>query len=482
MNTTKPSENIISSLKKGIGSLSVPITVADAAAKSGLSLLDAKSGLNYLTAEYRGSLSATMDGELLYGFPTGFSKPWEQRERMTELWRKFKKASLGVMKFVVRAWISIVMVAYVVIFALILLALTFSKSSDREDSSSLSGTLMFHALFRLVLDSLFWTFHPFSPFAIGHDDFYDRFGPRKKKTPFYEKVNRFFFGPEKKEIGEQELTKLALQEIRAQRGRIGLFDLMRVTGLSKDEADPFMAKLMLNYEGDVAVSNDGGIFYEFPAIRKSALSETVSSPAPIWYKREPIPPFTGNEASSNFLIAGLNGFNLLMSTVAISNSWTIEKLRYIFTMAKSHIPPELMPPPPEGTPLLLGWIPFIFSIALFLIPVVRGLGRGKLKQEINATNGKRGLLRAILSKLGLGGIKEDTLRQGWTEQAQTKVDEREFTREIIRLGGELELDERDAPVYRFKSLEAEIAALEQARRRASRSEAEVGEVIFNSAK
>lgn len=478
MKTTKPTEKIISSLKQGIGSISVPITVADAAAKSGLSLIDTKSGLNYLTAEYRGTLSATSDGELLYGFPTGFTKPWEQRERMAELWQKIKKASLGVLKFVVRAWISIVMIGYVVIFALILLALTFSKRDD--DSSSFSAG-MFHVLIRLVLDSLFWTFHPFSPFYVGHDDYYDRYAPRKKKTPFYEKVNRFFFGPEKKVLDEQELVKIALQEIRAQKGRIGLFDLMRVTGLSKDEADPFMAKLMLNYEGDVVVSNDGGIIYEFPAIRKSALSETTKSPPPIWYKREPIPPFTGNETSSNLLIAGLNGFNLMMSSIAIANSWTLEKLNYMFTVAKSQVPPEFMPPPPEGVPLLLGWIPFIFSLALFAIPLVRGLFRGKLKQEITATNGKRGLLRAILTKLGLGGIKEDTLRQGWTEQAQAKVDDREFTREIIRLGGELELNERDAPVYRFKALEAELSALDHARKRASDREVDVGEVVFNSA-
>ncbi len=480
MVTTKPTEKILDSLKDALKRVNGPVTIADAATKSGLALHETKDGLNYLVGEFRGTLAATSQGELLYSFPTGFSKPWEQRERLTEMWRKTKKFGLGVMKFLVRAWISIVMVGYVVIFALILIGLTFSKNSDRDEGGS--SSLMFHTLLRLVLDSLFWTFHPFSPFYVGRDDYQDRYRAREKKVPFYEKVNRFFFGPEEKQMDEKEQVKLALQEIRAKFGRIGLIDLMRVTGMSKEEADPFMAKLMLNHDGDVTVSEDGGIIYEFPAMRKTALTERVSPAQPIWYRREPMPPFTGNDTSANILIAALNGFNLVMSTIAISNGWTVEKLHYMFTVASSGLPPQLVPPPPEGTPLILGWVPFIFSSLLFVIPVVRVLFRNQKRREIDAKNGKRGLIRAILSKLGLSGIKEEALREGWVLQAKATPKGKELTTEIIRLGGELEFDDKDAPIYRFRAIEAEMAALESARKSASRDEAMVGEVIFSSGK
>ncbi len=480
--TIKPSEKIIENLKSSLKGISGAVTVADAATKSGISLHETKGGLNSLIAEYRGALSVTSSGELLYSFPTGFSKPWEQQEMLSAFWQKFKKASLGVLKFFVRAWITIVMLGYVVIFALIILALTFSKSSDRDEGhSSLSSTLMFHTLIRMIIDSLFWTFHPFSPFYVGVDPYYRQYG-QAPKMPFYEKVNRFFFGPEEKIVSEEELVKLALKEIRANSGRIGLLDLMRVTGLSKEEADPFMARLMLNHEGDVIVSEEGGIIYEFKAMRKSALTESVSSPPPIWQKREKMPPFTGNQTSSNLFIAGLNGFNLVMSLVAIANGWTIEKFRYMFTIASSNLPPELIPPPPEGVPLLLGYIPLIFSSALFFIPIFRAMFRGQKKKEIDAKNGKRGLIRAILNKLGLGGIKEETLRQSWAELAQAEPNESEFTREIIRLGGEFELNDQSKPIYRFRAIEAELAALEKARHKASSSESSVGDIIFSSAK
>lgn len=475
-----PEQKIVSSLLNSLSTTSGPLTLADASTKSGLSLHETKLGLNYLISEYRGSLAATSDGELLYSFPTGFTKPWHQQEALEKWLKKIKKGFLGALKFIVRAWICIVMVAYVAIFALILIALTFSKSNDREESS-FSGTLMLHALMRLVLDSLFWTFHPFSPFNVMRDDSYDRHRLRKKKMPFYERVNRFFFGPEEKVFDQEEATKLVLQEIRAQKGRIGILDVMRVTGYSKDEADPFMAKLMLDYEGDVLVSEQGGIYYEFVAMRKSAERELSQPVAPIWYNREVLPEFTGNPAGSNMLIAFLNGFNLLMSSVAIANGWTIEKFQYFFAAASNKVPIESLTPPPEGTPLLLGWIPFIFSIVLFMIPIGRALMRPKKRREIENKNGKRGLLRVILSKINPRGIKEDVLKQGWVEQAKAPVDEKEFMREIIRFGGDIQMTDEN-PTYRFEALEAEIKALESAREKASNKEVSVGDVIFSSQK
>ena len=87
-----------------------------------------------------------------------------------------------------------------------------------------------------------------------------------------------------------------------------------------------------------------------------------------------------------------------MSSVAISNSWTLDKLRYIFSIASQRLPNELLPPPPpEGTSLLLGWIPLTFSLALFLIPIIRASLRNKKKKEIDAKNGKRGLFCVILT-------------------------------------------------------------------------------------
>ncbi|MBL4819090.1 MAG: hypothetical protein JKY15_07695 [Deltaproteobacteria bacterium] len=457
-------------LKRSISKPKQALTIADASTLSGLSFNQAERGLMALVAEFRGELIPTEKGELLFRFPTGFRKPWEKKEAASAFWTKTKALALGVAKFVVRAWITIVMVAYVAIFAAILIGLAFSQRSSRDNRGSSFGSFgMLHVLLRVVLDSLFWTFHPFSPFRVGYSG-YSRPRRRDSGEAFYEKVNRFFFGPEEEPEDPMLPKKRVLEEIRAQKGRIALLDVLRVTGMTREAADPFLAKLMLEYDGDVHVSDFGGITYSFPELRKTAghvLSSQVKSPR--WLKRKVLMPFTGNESGSNILVAGLNGFNLFMSLVAIDNGWTVEGLRHMF----AGVPPELIPN--TGAALLLGWIPFWFSLALFAIPVMRWLARPGKQREVNRDNGRRGMLWAVLSRLTPRGISEFILKNGWEQLAGITPTHRQVDKEVIKLGGELDLNmQTGQTAYRFKNLELEVQALEKERTKASHTEADIG--------
>src|SRR5580698_10223068 len=64
-----------------------PLTVADAAARSGLALRDAEAGLTWLSSEYRGQLRVTADGDLVHLFPSGFTKPWEAADARRRFFR-----------------------------------------------------------------------------------------------------------------------------------------------------------------------------------------------------------------------------------------------------------------------------------------------------------------------------------------------------------------------------------------------------------
>lgn len=458
-------------LQKAIKTPQKAFTIADASTASGLSFHDTERGLLALVAEYRGELIPTEKGELLFRFPAGFSKPWETQEALDLFWRKLKKGALGIAKFVVRAWITIVMVAYVAIFAAILIALSFANKSDRDDRGghSFGSLIMFDVLFRVILDSLFWTFHPFSPFN-------NNYGvPRRRDPgmPFYEKVNRFFFGPEEVPGDPLENKKRVLEEIRAKQGRIGLLDVLRVTGMTREQADPFIAALMLEYNGDVKVSEFGGITYSFPELRKTTQTSHVATREPGWLRKKILAPLTGNESGSNILIAGLNGFNLFMSTVAIQNGWTLERLSLMFSGQAPH-----MITGDFGAPLLLGWIPFWFSTVLFALPVIRLLMRPRAQADVNRENGRKGLLLTVLNKLTGHGIKEPVLEKAWENNAGVKPSQSELTREVIKLGGELELNENSGEtLYRFRSLEAEVRALEKERAQAKHSERDVGSQI-----
>ena len=62
---------------------------------------------------------------------------------------------------------------------------------------------------RVVAEALFWTFHPFSPFYRPHEPSWlagGRSRNKRPKIPFYERVNKFVFGPPSEpEVSAQEL-------------------------------------------------------------------------------------------------------------------------------------------------------------------------------------------------------------------------------------------------------------------------------------
>lgn len=475
----------------GHGTKAVPdMTIADAAAKSGLPLWDAERGLHALVSEYRGHLRVTADGDLLFRFPHGLTKPWETRTRLARAASAVGNALLGVARFVVRAWIAIVLVGYVAIFVAILIGLAFARSDDRDRGGGLGFSLI-GGVFRILAEALFWMVHPFSPFA------YTRYGayggawgydepararafakPAEPKVPFYERVNRFFFGPQDPPEDPRAMEKKVVAEIRAQKGRVGLADVMRVTGLPRDEADPLMARLMLEYGGTVDVSEEGGITYRFAEVRKTAANPGVAGearPAPAWARPEQMPPLTGNDFGTNALIVGLNGFNLIMSWFALSAGLTIERVTKLF----SGVPWVELPPP--GTAWALGVVPLVFSIALFVLPLLRALWRPIKARRVARANGRKALVRAVLERVGRGGIAEEELAEAWAKAAGSDPDPKTLTKEVAALGGDVDLTRVEEGVrYRFPELEIEAKAVQAEREAAAEEEARVGRVIYSS--
>ncbi|HEY2509966.1 MAG TPA: hypothetical protein VGI39_03895, partial [Polyangiaceae bacterium] len=467
-----------------------PLTLADAATESGLALRDAERGLHWLTSEYRGHLRVTEDGDLLFLFPTGFSKPWQTKDAFDRALAGAGRFFLGAARFVVRAWLTIVLVSYAAVFLALIFGLAFARqgNDDRRDRGGLPGGEIAYVLFRVLGDALFWTFHPFSPMNVGYGYGYgygygamdDRRPARRAasrdETPFYERVNRFFFGPTPPPEDPRENERKILSVIRDKKGRIGLSDVMRVTGLPREKADPLMARLMLDYEGDVEVSDDGGIFYRFAALRKTALDDVPEHAAPAaWTKPKTLPPLTGNTGGANFAIILLNGFNLVMSLFALDAGMTLERLGYLF----SRVPDAPIPPP--GTPLVLGVIPLVMSIALFALPISRAVLRPLRARKVAHENARLAVLRTVLSKVeAKQPVTDAALTEAWTRAAGSAPASKEITREVVALGGDAQIEESGEVRYRFVDLETEEAALEADRAAAADEEKKVGKVIFAS--
>jgi hypothetical protein len=492
---TPPSTAI---LENALADFRGDLTVADAATRSGLPLREAEGALRGLAAEYGGHLSATSKGELIYSFPGGLTRPPETR-LLRRAGRALVKFAAGALRLVVRAWVSVVLVGYALAFVAILLGLAFRGGDDRDDRSPLDGV---GSVLRMVAEALFWTFHPFSPVSFGREPYWLNDQPRRRTAavPFYERVNRFVFGPPAPKLDPRESERQVLAEIRRNKGRISPADVMRITGCSRPAAEQQLLRLMVDYEGDLTVSESGAILYSFADLRATAGqggSEATGSAggggrasaaarevavAPAWRQRAELPPLTGNTAGSNALFAAINGFNLLASGYVLANGLTLERLAALFTQLGAREPMPL--PPVDGLPLVLGAIPLAFSVALFALPVLRLLRRPGEARRVERDNGWRGLLRLVLDRTPADFRAEyprEEVARAWAVSAGRAATERELDDAVRRLGGEVELAEDGTLVYRFAIMGAEVEALQGERQRAADSEAFAGDVVFSSA-
>jgi hypothetical protein len=446
------------------------LTVADAAARTGLALRDAETGLFHLSSQYQGHLKATTEGEVLFSFPAGFRKPegglWKRAARAVG------RAVAGVGRFIIRAWVSVVLVGYALILLALLIAL--AAKDDRDGAGDALGVV-----FRIIAEALFWTFHPFSPVIWETEPAWTRLrGRREKKVPFYEKVNRFVFGPPPPKVNEQARDALLVTEIRRLEGRVGPADLMRVAGGSRAEAEALLCRLVVDHEGKLEVSDDGAVVYQFAALRKTTGVRDLAAPAPIWTDRVPVPRLTGNGAGTNLFLGLVNGFNLTVGGIALANGLTIERVLQILAQRAGEVAP-VAAPVATGFPLFFGAIPFGFSAALFALPAARLLTHGRKVRRAARENGRRGMLSAVVG--GREVVPAGDLRKAWTTAGGPELTEAALTDEVRRLGGEPDVDETTGTlVYRFEDLAREAKALSAERKAAPAAERLVGEVLFSS--
>jgi hypothetical protein len=466
------------------------LTVADAAARSGLPLRDAEEGLRALAADLGGHLAATSKGELVYSFPRGLVRPPERRLSRRAA-RALARAARGAGRFVVRAWVSVVFVGYAAVF----LALAIAWSLRSEDDSP---SVAIHLVLRALAEALFWTFHPFSPVYVGHEPrwLHPHDGRRRAqpKLPFYERVNRFVFGPPPAETDPRDEERRLLAEIRRCKGRIGAGDVMRVTGLPREDAERRLLRLVVDYDGEIEVSDEGALVYRFSGLRTTAAAgvqglqgvrgpnddERRLAPAPVWSEAAALRPLTGNGGGTNVAFSLVNGFNLAASGFALAEGLTLERVGALVARAGERAA-EVPLPPADGLPLALGLVPFAFSLLLFALPLGRALRRPAERRRVAHENGWRALLRLTLSERGRPELEEEELRRAWRQATGRDPKEAELRAAVQRAGGEPDLREDGRMIYRFEALAREQAALEAQRRAASADEAHAGEVVFSSA-
>jgi hypothetical protein len=476
-----PAVEAAEALRAQLGGHKGDLTVADAAAKGGLSLRAAEQGLFALMETYPSNLRATDTGELLFSFPKGLDVPRQSQSRWRKLWKKVSGAARAAGRFILRAWISVVMIGYALLFLAIMIGLLVASLSGNRDGDGdgivSGGGEILYVLFRVITEALFWTFHPGLTWDTGyrHRPARSKIGKKKKKDiAFYEKVNRFVFGPPPPTEDPRERERQLLAFVRSHKGRIGLTDVLRLTGLPREAAEPVLARLMLDYEGEVNVSDDGGITYEFPKLRVSAGATKSGAVDFELDDRVPLPALTGNTGGANFLVGALNLFNVVAAAAALALGITVAD---VFNLI-SQIPPQ-----PDGIAWVLGAVPLFFSLAIFAMPLWRAFRRPAQKKKVAQENGRRALTERVLAMLRFksgedASFSEEDLKEAFRDGAGDAPSEKELQRHVVELGGDLDVEESGRALYRFRDLEAEVAALQAERAAADDAEMGAGQVVY----
>ncbi len=464
----------IATIRESLNNAAGSFTLGDIAEQTGLSFVRAEKALFALLKVHPGSVGATDKGELLFDFPKGVhvkrpeQTPWYRfKTWASNTWDTLTRTAL-------RVWISVVMVFYALAFlAIIIGAFVAAQNNDSDVDVDLGDVL--GGVFRVIMEAFYWSYHPFSPFnSYGYGR--RRYGKKVKEGPsFYEKVNRFVFGPPKDEAKAELLEAVLISQIRSNAGLMTLSRAMSHTMLSRESTKVLLADLMVKYDGEVSVSEKGGIVYVFESLARKAQGETQQKPDTIRFNpKESV--ITGNTSLDNFKIGALNAFNWLSSLAILAGGIGSVELSPLMT-------------------LIFGAIPFVFSSYIFMKPLTRWFRKRKQSMLDGAYNLKLELLNFLSSdkvreKMTATSLEDVEFTRAAIEQVASKVlpgdlSDKDHQSIIEDALGELQakatIKESGALHYVFRDLEAEVEALEEERKKALENKVhDVGEVVYQA--
>ncbi|MFS8856504.1 hypothetical protein NW851_01100 [Synechococcus sp. H55.7] len=250
--------------------LGLRVTLGDIASSTGLSLHEAKQELLNLAQKAEGHLQVSRQGEIAYVFPPDFRsilKRKEQQDRLAALRRKL----WGGFLYGLRISFGILLVVSIVLIVLALIALQMASSRE-EDNRSRSRGIGFYYFPNLWVGNPFW-----DPYPYYYRDYSGRARPRQEQAEmnFLEAVYSFLFGDGDPNANlEEERYALIGQLIRANGGVITAEQVLPYLDVEPGspalEYEDYMLPILLKFDGQPEVSDDGDIVYRFPELQVAA--------------------------------------------------------------------------------------------------------------------------------------------------------------------------------------------------------------------
>lgn len=506
-------------LVKALRELKGRATLGDVVRATGLPRGQTEQDLRALLGIYHSHLAVDEEGELLYLFDPSLTRRVPEDGLATFLraaWRWTKSAAVLGLKIGIMALLVFYVIAFLVLIIAALIALASAGGDSDVDLDVGDG--LGEGCFSGVLDTLwFWDAGDvlYIPMII-HDTHhsgaswrgqealpqalrepgamepryvtkrYQRKRSRKKR--FHEEVFSYIFGPQIPDPSPMPEEREVLAWIHEHKGILTLSELISRTGLSVNQAEQEMARLLSRYEGDVEVSPEGVLLYTFHSLKVTAQKkgklEAEARPAPpSWHRFEPSAQFTANSGGKNLLIGGMATFTMVMSVLApvltasmeISLGW--------------------------GGLALVSLLPLGMSLLFFLVPLGRLWGHFSENSRRYDRNLRRAVLLTLFEHLSLHSsplprrqaleaaqrhlnqLEEVLDKDDRQMKKLARVSDAELGKVLDSVAAEMEADvEADDSgdlVYAFPRLREELQAADQARAGARQAVA-LKEIVYSS--
>jgi hypothetical protein len=385
--------------------------LTEAAAMTGLSMDAVRHAMDALLTRYVCRLQVSAQGDLIYHFGDtlrrrGEKTAAERRQELLDwLWRIFT--------VIYKAWIAVTLVVYFILFLVIVIVVLVAVSTQQsgDDRRRRGAAMQLGGLFDLFFAIFRWrTITGAVDYRQDREGYrYQHYEPRpavlnKRKKSFIASVYDFVFGPPRVEIDplthEREVAAYLLQH----KGVVVASELSALAGWNFPQADTFLADCAVRHQGELQVSDNAVLYGQFDDIMRGVGEVETGAITYYWDEYEPEYEWAGNSGTHNVVIILMNGFNLLMAFAALSGG--------ISAIAASGRPGTFLgflATHETLVSVLLGWLPFVFSLLFFLIPLARGLQLGGLRRRRHEANIRKRLLKAIFARQGRAQTVDEVL-------------------------------------------------------------------------
>lgn len=377
-------------------------TLTEAAAMTGLSMDAVRHAMDALLTRYVCRLQVSDQGDLIYHFGDTLRRRGEKtaaerrQELLDGLWRIFT--------VIYKAWIAVTLVVYFILFLVIVIVVLVAVSTQQsgDDRRRRGASMQLGGLFNLFFAIFQWrTITGAVDYQQDHDGYrYRHYEPRPavlnhRKKSFIASVYDFVFGPPRVEIDPLTNEREVAAYLSQNKGVVVASELSALAGWNFSQADTFLADCVVRYRGELQISDNAVLYGQFDDLMRRVGEVEAGAITYYWDEYEPEYEWTGNSGTHNVVMILMNGFNLLMALVVMSGG-----LSAIAASGRLGTSLDFLAANETLVSVLLGWLPFVFSLLFFLIPLARGLKLGGLRRRRHEANIRKRLLNVIFARQG----------------------------------------------------------------------------------